>query len=217
MSTYPKPDDHPDGQPTARPHRRRAIILVALAVLPVVFTAAAQPFLPDTVPVHYGLGGPDSWGPKSELFVAAGITTVLGLFIAALFAVFEHQRATGREDWIVFNDGTIGMSFPLCVIVLAVLGVAQSAYVAGAFGLAGFVLPANLVQWGVDVLFGLVVLAMWGFSAYMIVTGKSLLNFRPNPSELELHLGDDKRQARAIGALLLLLSIFVLVEWGLMR
>lgn len=217
MSTDLESGAHPDDRPTGQPRRRRTIALLALAMLPLALTAAAQPFLPDAVPVHYGLGGPDSWGPKSELFVVAGISTVLGLFIAALFAVFEHQRATGREDWIVFNDGTIGMSFPLCVIVLAVLGVAQSAYVAGAFGLAGFVLPANLVQWVVDVLFGLVVLAMWGFSAYMIVTGKSLLNFRPNPSELELHLGDDKRQARAIGVLLLFLSIFVLVEWGLMR
>lgn len=163
MSTDLETGGRLDDQPTAKPQRRRTVALVVLAVLPVVLTAAAQPFLPDTVPVHYGLSGPDDWGPKSELFVAAGITTVPGLFIAALFAVFERQRATGREDWIVFNDGMIGMSFPFCAIVLVILGVTQGAYVAGAFGLAGFSAPDNIARLIVDVTFGLAVLAMWGF------------------------------------------------------
>lgn len=102
-------------------------------------------------------------------------------------------------------------------VVLAIMAVAQGMYVAGAFGLAGFSAPDNIGWLIADVTCGLVLLAMWGFSAYMIVTGKSLLNFRPDPSELELRMGDDKRQARAVGILLLFLSIFVLVEWGLMR
>ena len=58
-----------DDRPPAWSVRRRIIILAALALLPLALTAIAQPFLPDSVPVHYGLSGPDDWGPKGELFV----------------------------------------------------------------------------------------------------------------------------------------------------
>lgn len=69
----------------------------------------------------------------------------------------------------------------------------------------------------VDIVCGLVVLLMWGLAGYMLVTGKSLLNFRPEPTELERRTGDDKLQARAVGVLMLFLSIFVIVEWMLSR
>lgn len=208
----------PDGRQPARPPRRRIIALTALALFPLALTAVAQPFLTDTVPVHYGLSGPDDWGPKGELFVVAGMMAVIGLLVAILHAVFEHQRATGREDWIVFNDSALGgASFPPCAVVLAALAAAQAAYVAAAFGLAGFAFPENGAQLLVDAVCGLVVLAMWGIAAYMLVTGKSLLAFRSDPTDLELRMGDDKRQARAVGVLLLFLSVFVIVEWVLTR
>lgn len=200
-----------------QPQRWRTVVLVVLALLPLVLTAAAQPFLPETVPVHYGLNGPNDWGPKGEMFVAAGLVSAAGFLIAGLFAVFEHQRATGREDWIIFNDSSFGMSFPLCIVMLVVLAVIQGAIVAAAFGIAGFVPPENIARLIVDVVCGLCVLAMWGFAAYMLVTGKSLLTFRSEPTSLERQTGDDKRQARAVGVLVLFLSVFVIVEWALIR
>lgn len=207
-----------DGRPPAWSKRWRTIVLAALALLPLVLTAMAQPFLPDTVPVHYGLNGPDDWGPKGELFVVAGMMAVIGLLVTVLHVVFEHQRATGREDWIVFNDSFIGgASFLPCTVVLTALAVAQAVYVAAAFGLAGFAFPENAAQLLVDVMCGLIVLLMWGSAAYMLVTGKSLLALRPDPTDLELRTGDSKRQARAIGVLLLCLSVFMIVEWALTR
>ena len=207
-----------DDRPPAWSVRRRIIILAALALLPLALTAIAQPFLPDSVPVHYGLSGPDDWGPKGELFVVAGMIAATGLLVTVLHAVFAHQRTTGRKDWIVFNDSALGgASFSPCAVVLAVLAAAQAAYVTAAFGLAGFAFPENGAQLLVDAVCGLVVLVTWGFAAYMLVTGKSLLALRSEPTDLELRTGDDKRQARAVGVLLLLLSVFVIVEWALTR
>ena len=49
---------------------------------------------------------------------------------------------------------------------------------------------------------------------YMLITGKglSLVNFHPGTSDLEKRTGADKQQARAIGGLLLFLTVIVLVE-----
>ncbi|EFV32119.1 MULTISPECIES: DUF1648 domain-containing protein [Eggerthella] len=95
----------------------RVALLAVLAILPVVLTALAQPFLPDSVPLHYGASGPDR----------------LSLLSPAL---------------------------------------------------------------------------------YMLITGKglSLVNFHPGTSDLEKRTGADKQQARAIGGLLLFLTVIVLVE-----
>lgn len=39
--------------------RGRVVVLLVLAALPVILTALTQPFLPDTVPLHYGTNGAD--------------------------------------------------------------------------------------------------------------------------------------------------------------
>ena len=41
--------------PAYRMSRGRVALLTALAILPVVLTALAQPFLPDSVPLHLSL------------------------------------------------------------------------------------------------------------------------------------------------------------------
>lgn len=43
--------------PAYRMSRGRVALLAVLAILPVVLTALAQPFLPDSVPLHYGASG----------------------------------------------------------------------------------------------------------------------------------------------------------------
>ncbi|WP_080799999.1 DUF1648 domain-containing protein [Arabiibacter massiliensis] len=193
----------------------RIAVLAALAVLPLVVTAAAQPLLPDTVPVHFDVDGPDRWGSKAELFVGAGIIAVLELAVALLFAVLERQRAAGREDWIVSGSFNGRMSFPVVAGAFAVLDLFQAASVAMCFGEAGLAVPVDPGKLYVYALLGIVLLAMLAPALYMLVTGKglSLVNFHPGSSELERKMGADTQQARAIGGLLLFLAAFVAVEF----
>ena len=204
-----------DGQVPARRSRWRIAALIALAALPLVLTAAAQPFLPETVPVHFDVGEPDRWGSKAELFVGAGILFGIEIAAALLFAVFERQRATGREDWLVSNSFGGQMPFPVVAGVFAVLDLFQAASVAMCFAEAGFAAPVDVVQLLVDLGMGAIVFGLLAFSLYMLITGKGLqfVNSHPGSSELERKLGADKQQARAIGALLLFITAFLLVEW----
>ena len=146
MSSNPVPNCVADGQAPARRGRWRIAVLLALAALPLVLTAAAQPFLPETVPVHFDVGGPDRWGSKAELFVGAGILFVIEIAAALLFAVFERQRATGREDWLVSDSFGGQMSFPVVAGVFAVLDLFQAASVAMCFAEAGFAAPVDVAQ-----------------------------------------------------------------------
>lgn len=213
------PNDPSDLEPKDPPSRWRIISLVGLALLPVLVTALAQPFLPETVPLHYGTSGPDRWGPKSELFVAIGIGTVIGLVVASIFAMLEKQRETGREDWIVLDGPKRKASFPLFAGVLALLAVCEIAYVLLTFGTGEPNPEPNRGQLITDIVMGACLLAMWATAAYMI-SGKgrtTLINFHPGTSERERRTGDDKRQSRAIGVLLLFLSAIIVVEWVLLR
>lgn len=192
----------------------RVTVLLVLAALPIILTALAQPFLPDTVPLHYGMNGPDEWGPKGKLFVAAGIVSVIALPLVGAYYVTERQREAGRQDWIV-ADGPVRMSFPLLAVVFAVMACAIGAYLFAAFQLAGFTPPANMGTFISSLVCGAVFLAFVALGTCMLVTGKglSLVNFHPGTSDLEKRTGADKQQARAIGGLLLFLAIIVLVEF----
>lgn len=191
----------------------RVTVLLVLAALPVVLTALAQPFLPDTVPLHYGMNGPDEWGPKGKLFVAAGIVSAIAFVLVGAYYVTERQRETGRQDWIV-ADEPAQVSFPFLAVVFAVMTCAIGAYLFAAFQFAGFTPPANVGKLYMYALLGLVLLAMLAPAFYMLITGKglSLVNFHPGTSDLEKRTGADKQQARAIGGLLLFLAVIALVE-----
>ena len=80
------PDIDEIAAPAYRMSCGRVALLAVLAILPVVLTELAQPFLPDSVPLHYGASGPDRWGPKGELFVAAGIITVIAFVLVSIYA-----------------------------------------------------------------------------------------------------------------------------------
>lgn len=203
--------------PAYRMSRARVVVLLVLAALPVLLTALAQPFLPDIVPLHYGTNGPDEWGPKGELFVAAGIVCVIALPLVGAYYVTERQRETGRQDWIV-ADGPVRVSFLALAVTFAVMTCAIGAYLFAAFQLTEFTLPVDVGKLYVYVLLGLVLLAMLAPGLYMLITGKglSLVNFHPGSSDLERTLGADKQQARAIGALLLFLAGFVIMEFMVM-
>lgn len=203
--------------PAYRMSRARVAVLLALAALPVLLTALAQPFLPDIVPLHYGTNGADRWGSKAELFVAAGIIAVIELALVGLYTVVERQRETGREDWIVVN-GPVTAMFPTFAILYAIMACVQAVYLFAAFQLTEFTLPVDVGKLYVYVLLGLVLLAMLAPAFYMLITGKglSLVNFHPGTSDLEKRTGADKQQARAIGGLLLFLAGFVIIEFMLL-
>lgn len=203
--------------PAYRMSRARVAVLLALAALPVLLTALAQPFLPDTVPLHYGASGPDEWGPKDRLFVAAGILAVIALPLVGAYYVIERQRETGREDWIV-ADGPVRVSFPALAVFLAIMACVQAVYLFAAFQLAGFTPPADIGVFIAGLVCGTVFLSLLAPAFYMLITGKglSLVNFHPGTSDLEKRTGADKQQARAIGGLLLFLAGFVLVEFILL-
>ena len=199
--------------PAYRMSRGRVALLAVLAILPVVLTALAQPFLPDSVPLHYGASGPDRWGSKGELFVAAGIITVIAFVLVTVYAVVEHQRETGREDWLVV-DGPVTSMFPVFSICLAIIDCLDAAYVFAAFQLGGFSMPENMGSLIGGIVCLVVALSLLTPALYMLITGKglSLVNFHPGTCDLEKRTGAVKQQARAIGGLLLFLTVIVLVE-----
>lgn len=49
---------------------KRHIIIIILTILPILFTLIALPFMPDTIPAHYGFNGQvDRIGSKYELLL----------------------------------------------------------------------------------------------------------------------------------------------------
>lgn len=204
--------------PAYRMSRGRVATLFALAVLPVLLTALAQPFLPDTVPLHYGMDGPDEWGPKGKLFVAAGILSAVALVLVGAYYATERQREDGRQEWIVADRTLRGAPFPVLAGFLVVADSVHSICLVAAFQLAGFMPPANVGALISGLVCGAVFLSLLAPALYMLVTGKglNLVNFHPGASDLEKSLGADKQQARAIGALLLFLAGFVIMEFMLL-
>ena len=62
--------------------RTHYVILLILALLPLIITAIALPFMPDTIPAHRSLGGVvDRWGSKYEMLLLPAIALVTGLFL----------------------------------------------------------------------------------------------------------------------------------------
>lgn len=89
-------------------------------------------------------------------------------------------------------------------------------------------------QWVSDILFAFALLLMWGVAAYLLfkgggvagrsaagatgvagcgATGAVVANSRPGSTERERKLGDTVRQRRALGGLVLFLSLVVAALW----
>ncbi|MER2134940.1 MAG: DUF1648 domain-containing protein [Arthrobacter sp.] len=87
--------------------------------------------LPDTVPVHWGLDGPDAWGEKSVgtvfmgPFVALGTAALLALVSAAAPAL--SQQEPGASRWEAFRRegmirGTVAAMGTVSLLVAACVG-----------------------------------------------------------------------------------------------
>lgn len=205
--------------------RGRKVVLVALALLPLLMTAVAQPFLPDTIAAHFGANGVDRWEDKVHLFVPAGIMTVLGFVCIGFEMIYEHLRATNNNDWFVLDDhgGLNQVPFPLMVGVLVLLDAAFAVYLGYNLTLVAGGAAANAPGPGqlvTDVTFALCVLLLWVIAGYLLVKkggGANLVNGHPGTSEREGAASDGVRQSRAIGWLLVFLSVVMIGVWVALR
>lgn len=205
--------------------RKQKGVLVALALLPLLTAAVAQPFLPDTIAAHFGANGVDRWEDKAHLFVPAGIMTVIEFVCIGFEMIYEHLRATNNNDWFVLDDygGLNPVPFPLMVGVLVLFDAAFMWYVGYNFNLAAGGASVNAPGPGqqvTDVTFVLCVLLLWGIAGYLFVKkggGLSRVHGHPGATERERVVGDGVRQSRAIGGVLVFLSVVMIGIWAALR
>lgn len=89
----------------------------AIAVLPMLITAAAINFLPEKVPTHYGITGKaDSWGSRYELFIFP-VMILISVGIFELFAHFYGKKThSGKENAAVFRKTAPIIAGIMCVM-----------------------------------------------------------------------------------------------------
>lgn len=190
--------------------RTKTIILVILALLPVLVTVVALPFLPGEVAFHFGSNGVDQWEDKAMLFLPAGILAVLSLFIVWLCWASQHRVGPNKEPLIIANNGP--MSFALCAAILAGIDLLIMLYIGYNLSLpagAPTTIPGGpVVSWAI---IGGTMLVMFGTTVFFL-TGKAAkwINGHPGITKREAEMGDDKAQSRAIGFLFLFLSFVTL-------
>lgn len=103
-------------------------LLLFLSVAPFLIAAVGIQFMPDQIPVHYGINGNiDRWGSKYEEFILA-VTFSLSGWILWLVARFSHcfadtdeERAKAKANAkLVIVIGIVVQLF-LCVVQIAIM------------------------------------------------------------------------------------------------
>lgn len=80
--------------------KTQKIICIILMLLPLAITAVALMFMPEQVPMHYGINGQvDRWGSKYENLILPVLTIVLGAFmlIVAKFSSDDESSVKNNE------------------------------------------------------------------------------------------------------------------------
>lgn len=80
--------------------KTQKIICIILMFLPLAITAVALMFMPEQVPMHYGINGQvDRWGSKYENLILPVLTIVLGAFmlIVAKFSSDDESSVKNNE------------------------------------------------------------------------------------------------------------------------
>lgn len=92
-------------------------IFPVLTLLPLVITLIFLPFLPDQIPVHYGISGEaDRWGSKYEFLFFPVITIFFGIFMKCIIRSFVKQQKNGKSNQKILLILTL-----LCLILFFVL------------------------------------------------------------------------------------------------
>ena len=56
--------------------KTRRICCIAITVLTFLFLAASYPFLPEQIPTHWGIDGPDEYNPKAYVWFFGGMAVL---------------------------------------------------------------------------------------------------------------------------------------------
>lgn len=193
--------------------RAKTVLLIILAVLPLVLAAAAFPFLPDTIAFHFGATEVDDWRPKSMVFLGPGITVVAMLLVVWLSWAACRPDDPEKPRLLLLNNGETDVSVIFRVTLVCLILVDASMAVYLGYNLffvdgASAELSGRMISIGT---IALVMLLMWGFAAYLISgRGVHLINGYPGSRESGENAGDRAKQGRAIGFLLLFLSLVTL-------
>lgn len=87
--------------------KTQKIICIILMLLPLAMTAVALMFMPERVPMHYGINGQvDRWGSKYENLILPIITIVFGAFmlIVAKFSSENENSVKNNEKVTILTN-----------------------------------------------------------------------------------------------------------------
>ena len=94
--------------------RSGLIAMIALTVLPLVTTGIAVLFvLPDTIPLHAGVGGIDRVGSKIDAFGISPFLVGFGALATILYAFMDKLAAKYNSD---AHSGRVLLVFALCLM-----------------------------------------------------------------------------------------------------
>lgn len=92
--------------------RSGLIAMAVLTVLPLAATGLAVLFvLPDTIPLHVGIGGVDNIGSKYDAFIVAFIFSGCGVLFTVMYAFMDKLAALGLVHGTDPQGGRILMIF----------------------------------------------------------------------------------------------------------
>lgn len=87
------------------------LLMVLTALFPFSWLAYAWPEIPEIVPTHFGINGPDAWGSKTSLFALAGVlsgTSIAVYFLLQFIDRIDPKRAH-KDSAAAFNKLAVGM------------------------------------------------------------------------------------------------------------
>lgn len=74
-------------------------IMWLLSLVPLIITAVALQFLPDSVPMHYNMAGQiDRWGSKYENLIFPVLILAFTLFWHLLIRLYEKKAKNAASD-----------------------------------------------------------------------------------------------------------------------
>lgn len=84
------------------------VIFLCLIFVPIIMTAIIMPYLPETVPMHYGFDFTvDRYGNKSELWLIGGLYSGLGIFFFILNFIIitlrKHSKTPSLWELSTYN------------------------------------------------------------------------------------------------------------------
>lgn len=103
-------------------------LLVLLTAVPLVAYGIATMFLPETVPLHFGLDGtPNRWGSKFELLVIGAILSGVNVICALCYVFAPALKRMGLLNAPKNND--VGIARVILLISAGIIDVVSVAII----------------------------------------------------------------------------------------